>query len=96
MDFSAASKTIVRLRGEGDSFNALFAGPVPSTQLGIYLLGTHLGAGFPLASHSIKMLSRGSTMWSFTDCLVMVGGWDTARTHTVSSQGCGDLPLGNG
>ena len=62
----------------------------------IYLLGTHLGAGFPLASHSIKMLSRGSTMWSFTDCLVMVGGWDTARTHTVSSQGCGDLPLGNG
>lgn len=48
---------------------------------------THLGAGFPLASHSIKMLSRGSTMWSLTDCLVMVGGWDTARAHTVSNQG---------
>lgn len=49
----------------------------------------HLGAGFPLASHSIKMLSRGSTMWSFTDCLVMVGGWDTATVQTGAFRASG-------
>lgn len=49
----------------------------------------HLGAGFPFASHSIRMLSRGSTMWSFTDCLVMVGGWDTATGQTAGGQAAG-------
>lgn len=64
----------------------------PSPQLGFPYPFTHLGAGFPFASHSIRMLSRGSTMWSFTDCLVMVGGWDTATGQTVGGQGCRDLP----
>lgn len=60
--------------------------------LGLTCQRTHLGAGFPFASHSIRMLSRGSTMWSFTDCLVMVGGWDTVRAQTGGGQGFGDLP----
>lgn len=34
-------------------------------------------------------------MWSFTDCLVMVGGWDTATEHTVGGQGCKE-PCGPG
>lgn len=33
-------------------------------------------------------------MWSFTDCLVMVGGWDTATGQTGGGQGCRDLPRG--
>lgn len=52
----------------------------------VFRRGTHLGAGFPFASHSIRMLSRGSTMWSFTDCLVMVGGWDTATGQIAGGQ----------
>lgn len=79
-------------QGQGGGLNALLTGPVPSTQLGFPCQYTHLGAGFPFASHSIKMLSRGSTMWSFTDCLVMVGGWDTAIGPTVGGQGSRDLP----
>lgn len=62
-----------------------FRGPFPPP-VGFSCWCTHLGAGFPFASHSIRMLSRGSTMWSFTDCLVMVGGWDTATRQTAGSQ----------
>lgn len=79
--------------GPGGGLNALLAGSFPSTQLGFTCQHAHLGAGFPLASHSIRMLSRGSTMWSFTDCLVMVGGWDTATVST-DSQGCRGLGWG--
>jgi hypothetical protein len=35
------------------------------------------------------MLSRGSTIWSFTDCLVMVGGWVTATEHTETVRATG-------
>lgn len=31
-------------------------------------------------------------MWSFTDCLVMVGGCVTVTGHTVGGQSCRDLP----
>ena len=86
MDFSAAS-AIIRLRGKGTALMPFWQVLCSLHPAWIHLLCTHLGAGFPLASHSIKMWSRGSTMWSFTDCLVMVGGWDTVRAHTVISQG---------
>lgn len=33
-------------------------------------------------------------MWSFTDCLVIVGGWDTATAQTGGGQGFGALAGG--
>lgn len=43
---------------------------------------SHVGTGFPLASHSMMMLSLGSTMQSFSDCFTMVGGCFTVEGGT--------------
>lgn len=39
---------------------------------------SYMGWGFPLASHSMTIVSLGLTMCSFIDCLMMVGGCLTA------------------
>lgn len=45
-------------------------------------VGSYMGWGFPLASHSMIMVSLGSTMCSFIDCFMMVGGCLTAGRET--------------
>lgn len=41
-------------------------------------ISSYMGWGFPLASHSMTMVSLGSTICSFIDCFMMVGGCLTA------------------
>lgn len=41
-------------------------------------ISSYIGWGFPLASHSMTIVSLGSTICSFIDCFMMVGGCLTA------------------
>lgn len=41
-------------------------------------ISSYMGWGFPLASHSMTMVSLESTICSFIDCFMMVGGCLTA------------------
>ena len=41
-------------------------------------ISSYMGWGFPLASHSMTMVSLGSTIWSFIDCFMIVGGCRTS------------------
>lgn len=45
----------------------------------VCVCAAYVGTGLPLASHSMMMLSLGSTMKSFADCLTIVGGCFTAE-----------------
>ena len=45
-------------------------------------ISSYIGWGFPLASHSMTMVSLESTICSFIDCFIMVGGCRTAGRET--------------
>lgn len=50
-------------------------------------ISSYIGWGFPLASHSMTIVSLGSTICSFIDCFTMVGGCLTAGRDCVSNRG---------
>lgn len=46
----------------------------------------YVSTGLPLASHSMMMLSRGSTIQSFADCFTIVGGCFTGEGGQRNTQ----------
>lgn len=44
---------------------------------------SYMGWGFPFASHSMTIVSLGSTICSFIDCFMMVGGCRTAGVKKI-------------